>query len=225
MKLANTKYVTYFRVSTVRQGESKLGLEAQEKAVLSWLRGKDWEVVGSYTDVESGTRKGNSRPELAKALIACKREKATLVIAKIDRLSRNVAFIANLMEAGVDFVAVDLPQANRLTIHILAAVAEDEADRISDRTKKALQAAKDRGVKLGTPENLTDDARLKGAAATRDKAIRSYGHIPQVVAELKASGLSFRAISQTLNARGYLGRQGLPFTAMTVKRIFDRQNG
>ncbi len=138
-------YVAYYRVSTERQGQSGLGLEAQRKAVLDHLNGGT--LLDSFTEVESGRR--NDRPELAKALDLCRRRKATLVIAKLDRLARNVAFIANLMDANVEIVAVDMPQANRLTLHIMAAMAEHEAQAVSQRTKAALQATKDRGRKLG----------------------------------------------------------------------------
>src|SRR5215470_17132043 len=140
-------FVAYYRVSTQRQGRSGLGLEAQQEAVRNHLNGGDWRIVAEFTEVESGKRK--DRPKLADALAACRVHGAKLIIAKLDRLARNVAFVSVLMEAGVEFEAVDFPQANRLTIHILAAVAEHEAKVISERTKAALAAAKRRGVKLG----------------------------------------------------------------------------
>src|SRR5262245_56320615 len=134
------KFVAYYRVSTERQGESKLGLEAQQKSVTDFLNGGNWTVLGSFTEVESG--KNDDRQELAKAIKLAKKHKAKLVIAKLDRLSRDLAFIATLMKSGVEFVCCDNPHANKLTIHILAAVAEDERERISIRTRDALQAAK-----------------------------------------------------------------------------------
>jgi DNA invertase Pin-like site-specific DNA recombinase len=137
------KFVAYFRVSTDKQGKSGLGLEAQREAVMNYLNGGRWTLVDEFTEVESGKR--NDRPELEMALAACKRQKAKLVIAKLDRLGRNLAFIATLMESGVEFVAVDNPHANKLTVHILAAVAQHEREMISERTKAALQAAKKRG--------------------------------------------------------------------------------
>src|SRR2546428_4213436 len=146
------KFVAYFRVSTDKQGKSGLGLEAQREAVLTYLDGGRWSLVQEFVEVESGKR--NDRPELTAALAACKKHKAKLVIAKLDRLSRNLAFIATLMDSGVEFVAVDNPHANRLTLHILAAVAEHERHMIADRTKAALQAAKARGIRLG--RNGTD---------------------------------------------------------------------
>jgi DNA invertase Pin-like site-specific DNA recombinase len=146
---AARRFVAYYRVSTDRQGRSGLGLEAQQKAVRDYLDGGAWEIVAEFVEVESGKRA--DRPELARALDACRKHKARLVIAKLDRLSRNLAFIATLMDSGVEFVAVDNPHANKLTIHILAAVAEHEREMISERTKAALAAAKARGKKLGTP--------------------------------------------------------------------------
>src|SRR3954451_12613838 len=162
--MADGRFVAYYRVSTDRQGRSGLGLDAQRAAVADYLNGGNWQLVAEFTEVESGRK--NDRPELAKALTACRRIGAPLVIAKLDRLARNVAFVSNLMESGVEFTAVDFPTANRLTIHILAAVAEHEREMISARTKAALAAAKARGTKLGTP-NLTDDARAKGREVAR----------------------------------------------------------
>jgi len=144
----NGKFIAYYRVSTARQGESGLGLEAQKHAVVTYLNGGKWQLLEEFTEVESG--KNSKRPQLAAALAAAKKAKATLIIAKLDRLSRNSHFIGGIMNSGVEFLAVDNPHANRLTIQILAAVAEDEALRISERTKAALAAAKARGTKLGT---------------------------------------------------------------------------
>jgi DNA invertase Pin-like site-specific DNA recombinase len=126
------KFVAYFRVSTDKQGKSGLGLEAQRQAVQQYLNGGQWSLIGEFTEIESGKR--NERPELEKALVACKRNKAKLVIAKLDRLSRNLAFIATLMDSGVEFIAVDNPHANKLTVHILAAVAQHEREMIGQRT-------------------------------------------------------------------------------------------
>ena len=137
------KFVAYYRVSTDRQGKSGLGLDAQREAVTSYLNGGSWQLVQELVEVESGKRA--DRPQLAAALAACRKHKAKLVIAKLDRLSRNLAFVATLMESGVEFVAVDNPHANRLTVHILAAVAEHERVMISERTKAALAAAKASG--------------------------------------------------------------------------------
>lgn len=220
--MANGKFIAYYRVSTAKQGASGLGLEAQEAAVHQYLNGGDWQLLGSYTDVESGTRKGNNRPELRKALQHCKREKAILVIAKLDRLARNVHFISSLMEAGIEFVAVDNPSANKLTVQILAAVAEAEAEAISARTKAALQAAKERGTALGTPDNMTRDAQLKGAKSNHSKAITAYANLAPNIMNLKQRGMSFRQIAAHLNERGESTSTGAAFTQMTVKRIYDR---
>ena len=140
--------IGYVRVSTKGQGASGLGLEAQESAINAYAAQSDAKALRLYVEIESGRK--SDRPQLAAALAHAKRSKATLIVAKLDRLSRNVAFLSALMESGVEFVAVDQPHANRLTIHILAAVAEDEARRISERTKTALAAAKARGTKLGS---------------------------------------------------------------------------
>jgi DNA invertase Pin-like site-specific DNA recombinase len=140
-------FVAYYRVSTDKQGASGLGLEAQQAAVQSYLNGGRWRLVAEFTEVESGKR--NNRPRLAEALAVCRRRKATLVIAKLDRLARNVHFISGLLETGVNFVATDCPNDDRFMLHIRAAIAEDEARKISNRTKAALAAAKARGVELG----------------------------------------------------------------------------
>ena len=157
------KFISYLRVSTEKQATSGLGLEAQRKAIEDYLNGGRWELIKEFVEVESGKRTDN-RPTLRKALETCKRTGAKLLIAKLDRLSRNVAFIANLLESGVEFVACDFPSANKLTIHILSAMAEYEREMISKRTKEALKAAKDRGVKLGSPKGLTSEARKNGRA-------------------------------------------------------------
>ena len=187
------RFVAYYRVSTERQGTSGLGLEAQQKAVRDYLNGGAWELVAEHVEVESG--KNADRPELAKALDACRRHKAKLVIAKLDRLSRNLAFIATLMEAGVEFLAVDNPHANKLTVHILAAVAQHEREMISERTKAALQAAKDRGVRLGNP-NLSKAAAI-GRAKLHNTARQFALNVLPVIRELQAAGIGSRATSHS----------------------------
>ena len=168
--MENGKFVSYLRVSTARQGTSGLGLEAQRAAVAGFLDGGDWTLVQEVLEVESGKR--NDRPALATALKLCRKHRATLVIAKLDRLARNVAFISNLMESGVEFVAVDMPQANRFVVHILAAVAEQEAEAISKRTKAALAAAKARGTKLGGRRVSAERFAEIGAAARQECVAR-----------------------------------------------------
>ncbi len=221
------KFVAYYRVSTARQGRSGLGLEAQQRAVADYLGHNGWQVVAEHTEVESGKR--DDRPELQKALAACRVHGATLIIAKLDRLSRNVAFTANLMDAGVDFVAVDFPTANRLTIHILAAVAEHEREMISARTKAALAAARARGVVLGNPENLTDAHRASGTAASAvaraAKADAFAQDVAPVVAEIREGGAGLRATARGLNDRGVPAPAGGEWSAAQVRRILRRLEG
>src|SRR5258707_11131502 len=170
------KFIGYLRVSTEKQGQSGLGIEAQRKAIEHYLNGGRWELLAEYVEIESGRR--SDRPELTKALAQSKATGATLVIAKLDRLSRNAAFISNLMESGVEFVAADMPMANRLTVHVLAAVAEHEREMISQRTTAALAAAKARGTKLGNPNGA--------------RALRGRGNAPAVAA-IKASAAAHTA--------------------------------
>ncbi|HEY8614174.1 MAG TPA: recombinase family protein [Roseomonas sp.] len=182
------KYVSYLRVSTDRQGKSGLGLEAQREAVRGHMAGGASWLCAEFVEVESGKR--NERPQLAKALAACKAHGATLIIARLDRLARNVAFVSNLMESGVEFVACDFPSANRLTVHILAAVAEHEGRMISERTKAALAAAKARGVKMGGHRGKvpTAEHRMASAATRAAKAQERARSLAPVVAELREAG-------------------------------------
>jgi DNA invertase Pin-like site-specific DNA recombinase len=191
-------YVTYLRVSTQKQGQSGLGLEAQRAAVAAFTRQQGGKIVEEYVEIESGKRSG--RPQLTNAMAAAKKVNATLLIAKLDRLSRDVHFISGLMK-GVDFLAVDQPFANQLTLHILAAVAEDEARRISERTKAALKAAKARGVKLGSPNARKT---IKAARAARSRYARSAGApIRMVIADIQAAGVTtLSGIARALQARG-----------------------
>ena len=213
------KFVAYFRVSTDKQGKSGLGLAAQRKAVLEYLNGGTWSLVGEFTEIESGKR--NERPELEKALAVCKRHKAKLVIAKLDRLSRNLAFIATLMDSGVEFVAVDNPHANKLTVHILAAVAQHEREMIAQRTKDALQAAKARGVVLGNPK--LDAVRDRAVASVRADADRFAKNVAPIIREIQSSGVaSHRAIARSLNARGVATARGGEWTAVQVGSILRR---
>lgn len=214
----NTPYIAYYRVSTVGQGKSGLGLDAQRTAVRDYINGNGESTLAEYTEIESGGR--DDRPELAKALAQCRLHGATLVIAKLDRLARNVAFIAALMDSGVEFVAADFPQANRLTIHILAAVAEYEREAISQRTKAALAAAKARGVKLGT-DNLTDAIRAKGrvasALATAKRARERAELVLPTIRELQVGGASLAKVAAALNARGVPSPRGGKWHASSVR--------
>jgi DNA invertase Pin-like site-specific DNA recombinase len=218
------KLVAYFRVSTQRQGNSGLGLEAQRAAVHDYARRSGAVIVKEFTEMESGKR--SDRPELAKALAHARRSQALLCVAKIDRLSRNVAFLSALMDSGVDFVACDNPTANRLTIHILIAVAEDEARRISERTKAALAALIERGVKLGNPINLTAAHAEKGrriaAKARRKYADEAYADLYPILTEQRAAGLSLQAIADYLNGQGYVTRQGKQWNKVQVRNVLNR---
>ena len=221
--MAIGRFVAYYRVSTDKQGRSGLGLEAQREAVQCYLNGGNWSLAAEVTEVESGKR--NDRPELDRALGLCRLYGATLVVAKLDRLARNVAFISKLMESSVDFVAVDFPQANRLTVHILAAVAEHEAAMISARTKAALKAAKVRGVQLGNPANLRNqlDGSAKGNAAKTAKADKRAADLLPLILPMKADGASLRQIADGLNRCGVSAPRGGEWSAVAVKRILDRQ--
>jgi DNA invertase Pin-like site-specific DNA recombinase len=224
--------VAYFRVSTKKQGESGLGLEGQAAAVETFGRQAGKPIIARYVEVESGKR--SDRPELARALAHARRGKATLCVAKLDRLARNVEFLARVMNSEVDFVACDNPAANRLTLHILAAVAEAEAKAISERTKAALQAAKARGVKLGSARpghwNGREEARLAGLAKARGVAVKvrtkrateAYADLLPAVTELRGEGLSFQAIADELNGQGHTTRRGKPWNAVQVLRVLAR---
>ena len=143
------KFVAYLRVSSQKQGINGLGMDAQRNAVMNYLNGGNWKLIAEFAEVETGKR--NNREELAKAIALCRKEGATLLIAKLDRLARNAAFLLNLRDGGVDFIAVDMPHADKLTVGIMALVAEKERDQISQRTRDALAAARRRGIKLGNP--------------------------------------------------------------------------
>jgi DNA invertase Pin-like site-specific DNA recombinase len=217
------KFIAYYRVSTKRQGQSGLGLEAQRESVAMYLASiPSSKLVGEFVEVEHGTRKGNNRPKLATALAQCRIHGATLVIAKLDRLARNVAFTSNLMESSVDFVACDYPQANRLTIHILASVAEHEAEMISTRTKAALQAAKRKGVVLGGDRGNTNLIYRKGNKASArvrsEKAQRRAADLLPVIDAL-GSEMSLRQIAEGLNQRGILAARGGAWSAIQVSRV------
>jgi DNA invertase Pin-like site-specific DNA recombinase len=220
--------IGYLRVSTKAQGESGLGLEAQRSAVEAYARQSGANVVQWYTEVESG--KLADRPELLKALAHARRSKATLVVAKLDRLARNVAFLSALMYSKVPFVACDNPHANRLTLHILAAVAEAEAKAISDRTKAALQAYKARGGKLGAAlpqcRNLTPAAvavgRERSAESRARMAEEAYADLLPSILEMREKGATLRTIADELNTQGHTTRRGKPWNQMQVSRVLER---
>jgi DNA invertase Pin-like site-specific DNA recombinase len=229
------KLIAYYRVSTEKQGASGLGLDAQREAVRHYATGTSASIDAQYTEVESG--KLADRPQLAKAIAHARRSKATLCIAKLDRLARNVHFVSGLMASNVSFVACDNPHANNLTIHILSAVAEDEAKRISERTRVALQAAKRRGQLLGSARpghwDGREQARIDGLAKGRERsaAVRSVRAIEAVadllpmMQERRQAGASLATIAAELNAAGHRTTRGNQWTAMGVKLVLDRATG
>lgn len=219
--MAKGKFVAYYRVSTARQGMSGLGLDAQREAVSRYLNGGDWELVGEFTETETG--KGADalvkRPQLRAALQACRENGARLLIAKLDRLARNVHFVSGLMESKVKFVAVDMPDANELTVHIMAAFAEHEAKRISERTKDALAAAKARGVQLGT----TGPANLKRNILERREAADAFAaKLSGLIAGFRARGLSRRSMVYELNIVGIRTPQGGEWHLGQLSRLLKR---
>ena len=207
------RFVGYYRVSTERQGRSGLGLDAQREAVSQYISQTGGVLLDAYTEVESG--KQHQRPELHRALVECRKRKAVLIIAKLDRLARSVHFISGLMESGVDFVAVDNPHANKLMLHLLAAFAEHEREAISERTKAALAAAKARGVQLGANGRRLAE-RHKQAA---DAFAREVGGN---LLALKRLGLSFAAIAKHLNDSNIPSAKGGRWYAQTVQRVIAR---
>ena len=218
------RFVSYLRVSTARQGASGLGLEAQRAAVSAHLDGGDWTLLREIVEIESGKR--NDRPALAEALRLCRQQKATLVIAKLDRLARNVHFISGLMESGVEFLAVDMPSANRFVVHILAAVAEQEAEAISKRTKAALAAAKERGTVLGGRRVSAARFAEIGAAARETfsaQAAKGRAQVLPVISEIQGQGITtLRAIATELNAKMVDAPRGGLWSAIQVRRVIER---
>jgi len=224
--------IAYIRVSTKAQKASGLGLEAQRQAVESLTSQRRAGIIAEYQEVETGKRK--DRPQLARALAHARRSKATLVVAKLDRLARNVAFTSALMESKVDFVCCDNPHATKLTIHILAAVAEHEAEAISQRTKAALAAAKARGAKLGSARpghwDGREHRRLAGTKAAAkaagqahaQAANEAYSDLFPIVHKLRATGLPLQEIADRLNKMGHTTRRGKSWTATQVRRVMRR---
>jgi DNA invertase Pin-like site-specific DNA recombinase len=219
-------FVAYYRVSTGKQGKSGLGIEAQRQAVAAYLNGGNWHIVAEFTEIESGKR--SDRPALEKALAAARVRQVPLVVAKVDRLTRSVAFLSRLLEAGVDVRFADLPTiegaTGRFLLQQMAAVAELEAGMISARTKAALAAAKRRGVKLGGDRGarLTAKARAAGRTALQARARDRATDLGPTIAELQATGCqSLRAIAAALNERGIPAARGGRWSAVQVARLSD----
>jgi DNA invertase Pin-like site-specific DNA recombinase len=218
--MAEGRFVSYFRVSTQKQGRSGLGLEAQREAVARFLNGGSWTVLADFTEVESGRK--SDRPELAKALDHCRLTGATLVIATISRLARDAHFLLGLEKAGVNFVACDMPNANRLTIGILAMVAEEEARAISTRTKVALAAAKARGTVLGGYRGGPKVDGTRGAQARREMADSFAAGLAPMLRPMRDEGLSLRAMAARLDERKIMTPRGGAWTATAVKNVLAR---
>lgn len=245
--MADGKWISYLRVSTDRQGRSGLGLAAQQEAIANYLNGGRWKLVQQYTEIEHGDLE--ERPQLDEALRACRVHKAKLIIARLDRLSRDPHFLLGLQKAGVDFVVVSMPDANRLTVGIMAMVAEEELRSIRERTKAALAVAKANGKVLGgrrykferdAEGNIVKDAdgkpirtdeiakgseqaRAAAAAAVRARASnRAADLAPTIKAIQKAGATSLRAIAAELNAQGITTARGGTWSAVQVQRVLER---
>jgi DNA invertase Pin-like site-specific DNA recombinase len=221
------KVVAYYRVSTKKQERSGLGLNSQRHEVEQLAARDRCSVVGEYTEAESAWKDSlHNRPQLQKAIDHAKAAKATLVIAKLDRLSRSVYVTQLLKRTGVSFTCCDMPNANSLTIDVIAAVNEDESKRISERTRAAMAAAKRQGRTFGTPANLRPDAaqagRELGARVAHERAVAAYEHIAPVIFELRSAGRSNGSIAADLNARGYVTRRDRPWTRVQVARVLSR---
>jgi DNA invertase Pin-like site-specific DNA recombinase len=216
-----TNFIAYYRVSTAKQGTSGLGLDAQREAVHKFITPE--KLFTEFTEVETGTSK-KTRPVLNEALKLCASTGATLLIAKLDRLTRSVAFVSALLDSKVKFVAVDFPEANELTIHILAAVAQNEAKIISQRTKAAFAAKKARGEKMGTPENLKQEHRIKGHATNKSKALANENNTKAAayIEKLIPARRSYKVMAAQLNRSQFKTSKGKNFTAMQVYRIVKK---
>ncbi|MFD2935311.1 recombinase family protein [Spirosoma flavum] len=216
------RYIAYYRVSTQKQGRSGLGLDDQRQMVQRFLR-EDDELVLEFTEIESGKKK--ERPQLQAAIQSAKQHSARLLIAKLDRLSRNASFVMVLRDSEVDFVAGDLPDANTLTIGIMASFAQHEAEQISKRTRAALVQKKARGFILGKPENFTNDHRTLGVVVIKENARvhPANRQASELIRLYQRDALTLRAIAERLNEHGFRTRYGKLFKCETVRRILKRQ--
>ncbi len=217
------QYIAYYRVSTVKQGQSGLGLEAQQSSVTGYINSKNGELLSEYTEIQSG-KKDENRPELQAALRQCRLSGATLLIAKIDRLSRNPAFLINLQDSSTNFVCVDMPEANNFTVGILACMAGYYRQQISDNTKAALKAAKAKGVKLGNPrlDEFRNTDTTNARAAKISKAKQRNADILSIIGEMRDSAgnaLSLRDLTAMLNDAGYRTARGKEWHPTSVSRV------
>lgn len=211
-------------MSTAKQGKSGLGLDAQRRAVEDYLSAGNWQLIGESVEVESG--KLNLRPKLEAALAHCELTGATLIVAKLDRLSRNVAFLATLQDSGARFIAVDMPEANELTIHIMAAVAQAERKAISRRTKEALAAAKARGIKLGGLRGDPANLRLGPAISAKRRAASAQDRAEKVMRKIKElqgdDAMTLRKLAERLNDAGIYAPRGGTWSASQVRSVISR---
>jgi DNA invertase Pin-like site-specific DNA recombinase len=219
MAPSKPKYVTYYRVSTQDQGRSGLGLEAQQATAKQYLAAHGGAELATYTEIESG--KLDSRPQLEAALLRCRQTRSTLLVAKLDRLSRNIAFLFRMRDEGVKFQAIDIPEANTLTLGVFAAMAQHEREIISARTKAALAARKARGLPLGTPRDLSAYAVAAGAVGRASLLAKAKRHAEEIAPEIKAARNagcdSLRKVAAWLNDQGSVTHRGKQWTAAAVR--------
>lgn len=223
--MEESRYVAYLRVSTQRQGSSGLGLQAQQEIISKYLNGNS--PIAEFVEVESGRK--SDRPQLHEALELCKKEKATLIVAKMDRLSRNVAFTSQLLDSGIEIVFCDFPKANRLVLTIISAISEYEAGLIRQRTKAALQVKKEQGCKLGKPENLMRnlDRAIANSRKTNMEKAKNNPNNRRAVALLRnlvktTSNLS--EMARLLNDEGFVTSRGCKFTSKQVSLLLKKHN-
>jgi len=220
-----TKFVAYLRVSTQKQGYSGLGLESQREIIQNYLHSTT--PIAEYVEVESGRKTDKGRPKLKEALEQCRKYGAKLIVAKLDRLARNVAFLSQLLESDVDIVFCDFPQANKMVLHILAAISQYEAELIATRTKQALAAKKQRGFTLGNPEHLMDnlDQAVSKSVEARQRKASENPNNKRAVALLRVlvqQEMTLQGMATYLNNEGFLTSQGKQFTATTVRNLLQR---
>ena len=221
----NTTYVAYLRQSTKKQEISGLGIEAQREIIHKYL-GQE-KPIAEFVETESGKR--TDRPKLAEALALCRKTKSTLIVAKLDRLSRNVAFTSKLLESDVEIKFCDFPEANRLVLHIIASIAEYEAGLISQRTKQSLKAKKARGIQLGKPENLTNnlDRAIENSKRAIKKKVKENPNNMRAIAMLRVlvgKDMSLSEMARRLNNEGFVTSQGKQFSAWQVSVLLERYN-
>lgn len=223
----DVQYVAYLRVSTQKQGYSGLGLEAQREIIEKYLRDK--KPIAEYIEVESGRKTDKGRPKLKEALEVCRKSGAKLIVAKLDRLARNVAFLSQLLESDVDIVFCDFPQANKMVLHILAAISQYEAELVATRTKQALAAKKARGATLGNPEHLMDNldsAIAKSTETNKRKAAENPNNMraAAMLQVLAKEGKTLQEMANYLNAQGFTTSKGYKFTRSAALVLLKRNN-